>query len=78
MRLNKTAVYNRIESGEEWLKWPCETLCRRRGLLVEKPAWLEGKDVCLVDTSEEVTMGNKKRYFQSRYEVDIFTLGIMI
>jgi hypothetical protein len=57
-RLSKTAVYKRIRNSGKWLKWLCENFYRHAGLLVDKPAWLGGRDVCLVDGSE-VVMGGK-------------------
>jgi hypothetical protein len=50
--LDKKAVRPRIKNGAEWLRWLCEGVCRDRGLLEEKPAWLEGRNVLLVDASE--------------------------
>jgi hypothetical protein len=52
--LNKIAVYNRIGNSGEWLRWLCEHICRQAQMLVEKPAWLEGKRVCLVDAGDEL------------------------
>jgi hypothetical protein len=51
--LNKITVYNRIRNSREWLRWPCEHICWQARMLVEKPAWLEGKTVCLVDACDE-------------------------
>jgi hypothetical protein len=75
-RLSKTAVYNRIRNSGEWLRWLCENFYRHAGLLVDKPAWLEGRDVYLVDGSEVVTGGNEKAYYMLHYCLDLFTLGM--
>ena len=40
--LGKKAIWSRIGNSAEWLRWLCEHLCRRQGILVEKPAWLLG------------------------------------
>jgi hypothetical protein len=76
IRLNKTAVYKRICGSGEWLKWLCERFCRQGGLLAEKPPWLAGKQVCLVDASEDVICGRRKSYFRLHYCLDLFTLGM--
>jgi hypothetical protein len=76
MSLNKTAVYNRIRNGGEGLKWLCENLFRGAGLLVEKPEWLGGREVCLIDGSEDVTRGEEKNPYMLHYCLDAFTLGM--
>jgi hypothetical protein len=49
---------------------------RGAGLLIEKPGWLGGRDVCLVDGSEDVTRGGEKNYNMLHYCLDLFTLGM--
>ncbi|MDR1218012.1 MAG: hypothetical protein LBK73_00190 [Treponema sp.] len=49
----KTA--KRIRNSAERLQWLAANLLRHAGLLVEKPAWVGGKEVCLADGSEVVT-----------------------
>ena len=74
--LSKKAIWSRIGNSAEWLRWLCEHLCRRQGILVEKPAWLWGKNVCLVDGTEEVLRGSKKAYYMLHYGVDLFSLAM--
>jgi hypothetical protein len=62
--LNKIGVYKRIRGSAEWLKWLCENFYRSNGIVAEKPAWLKGKQVCLVDASEDVICGSRKSYFR--------------
>jgi hypothetical protein len=76
IRMNKMAVYKRIRGSGEWLKWLCENFYRQSGLLAGKPPWLEGKQVCLVDASEDVICGSRKSYFRLHYCLDLFTLGM--
>jgi hypothetical protein len=52
--LNKNAVYKRIRNSADWLERLCVHLLRQGGCLVEKPLWLQGKDVYLIDGSEVV------------------------
>jgi hypothetical protein len=51
--LTQKALYTRLCNRVEWLRWLCENLCRESRMLVEKPAWLEGKRVYVVDASDE-------------------------
>jgi len=72
--INKMAVFKRIRKCGEWLKWICQHIYRQAGLLVEKPKWLEGKNVLLIDGSEEVKRGDAKQYFMLHYSIELFTL----
>jgi hypothetical protein len=74
--LNKIAVYNRIGNSGEWLRWLCEHICRQRRTLAEKPAWLEGKRVCLADASDEPVYGSSKAGFRLHYCLDLFDLNV--
>jgi hypothetical protein len=74
--LTKKAVWSRICNSGEWLKWLYETLCRKQGILVEKPGWLFGKNVWLVDGNEAVLCGRRKKYYMLHYGVDLFTLAM--
>ena len=73
--LNKMAVYNRMQKCGDWLKWICQHIYRKAGLLIEKPQWLKGKNVLLVDGSEDVKCTDKKQYFMLHYSIDLFTLS---
>jgi hypothetical protein len=74
--LSWTGVYQRILNSEVWLKWLCENIGRGGGLPGAKPAWLAGKNVCVVDGSEAVTQGTEKCYYQLHYSLDLFTLSL--
>jgi hypothetical protein len=73
-RLTKKAIYTRMGNSAEWLRWLCENLCRENRMLVEKPAWLLGKRVCLVDASDESVYGSSKTGFRLHYSVGLFDL----
>jgi hypothetical protein len=73
--LNKIAVFKRMQKCGNWLKWMCEHIYRQAGLLIDKPLWLEGKNILLVDGSEDVKCGEKKQYFMLHYSIDLFTLS---
>ena len=72
--LTKMAVFKRMQKCGEWLKWLCEYIYRRAGLLIEKPNWLKGKNAILVDGSGEVKCTDEKQYFMLHYSIDLFTL----
>jgi hypothetical protein len=72
----KWAISKRIGRGAEWLKWLCENICLKAGLLARKPAWLEGREVYVLDASETVTGGARKKYYLLHYCVDLFTLAM--
>jgi hypothetical protein len=77
IHLNKNAVYERIGKSEAWLGWLCQNICRRSGELAEKPEWLEGKRVCLIDASDEAVYGSKGSDYRLHYGVDLFTLQMV-
>jgi hypothetical protein len=70
--LTKKAVWPRIRNSAEWLRWLCEGVCRERGLVEEKPAWLEGRNVLLIDASEVRNMRGK--LYRLHYGIDLFSL----
>ena len=76
MSMNKIAVYNRIRKSGPWLEWLCRGLYRRQGLIMERPEYLSGKNICLIDGSEVATGGGQKKYYQLHYCVELFTLAI--
>jgi hypothetical protein len=45
-------------------------------MLVEKPGWLEGKAVYVVDASDESVYGSSKTDFRLHYSVGLFDLGM--
>jgi hypothetical protein len=69
--LTKIAVYKRIKGSAKWLQWICENIFRHKGLLVDKPKWLEGKRVSLVDASEVVLHGSD---YVLRLRANAFTI----
>jgi hypothetical protein len=57
--VNKNAVHERIKSSWRWLSYLSKQVCQETGCLIEKPEWLEGKEVCLIDGSELSLKGSK-------------------
>ena len=76
LHLNKNAVYKRIRGSKKWLEWLCKNIYRRGGVLSEKPAWLAGKRVVIVDGTEEPVYGSKESNYRLHYCIDMFTLAM--
>jgi len=72
--MSKVAVFKRIQKSGKWLQWMCKNIYRRAGLLIEKPRWLTGKNVLLIDGSEDAKHGRDRQYFMLHYSMDLFTL----
>jgi hypothetical protein len=74
--LTKKTIYTRMCNSAEWLRWLCENVCRENRMLVEKPAWLEGKKVYLVEARDESVYGSSKTDFRLHYSVGLFDLSM--
>jgi len=70
--VNKNAVYERITSSDEWLRWMAGELCSMQGAVIEKPAFLGEKQVKLVDASDETTKGKEKNIWRLHYVFNLF------
>jgi len=73
--LTKKAIHKRVRNSAEWLQWLCENIYRRAGLIVAKPAWLQNKNVLLVDGTEDVKCGVRRQCYMLHYSLDLFTLA---
>ncbi len=71
LHLDKNAVYRRILSSGEWLKWMALTMAKEDGLLIDKPEWLK-KNVVLIDGSELSVKGSKGGDYWLHYAMDLF------
>ena len=74
-KMSKIAVFKRIQNSGEWMQWMCKTIYRGAGLLIEKPQWLEDRNVLLIDGSEDIKGGAERQYFMLHYSMDLFTLA---
>jgi len=72
--MSDVAILKRMRKSAEWLKWLCQNIYRRAGLLVAKPKWLKKKNVNLVDGSEVVKCGANRQCHRLHYSLDLFTL----
>jgi hypothetical protein len=73
--MSKAAVFKRIRNSGLWLQWLCENIYRNSGLLMKSPKWLKGKNVLLVDGSEDVKCGKEKQYYMLHYSIELFALA---
>jgi hypothetical protein len=74
VELSKVALFKRIRNSAGWLKWLCETIYRRSGILEKKPEWLKGRTVKIVDGSENVLCGVRRKCYMLYYCLNLFTL----
>ena len=76
--ISKVAIFKRLQKCGEWLKWLCQHICRKAGLLVEKPEWLGDKNILLFDGSHEGknTDQGQYEYFMLHYCLELFTLSV--
>jgi hypothetical protein len=72
--VSKVAVFKRIKNSASWLQWLCENICRKAGLLEEKPKWLKDRNVNVVDGTESVKCGLRRQCYLMHYSLDLFTL----
>jgi hypothetical protein len=74
--LSKEAVFKRMRNSAAWLRWLCENIFRRAGLIVTKPQWLQDKKVNIVDGSEDVKCGVRRQCYMLHYSLELFTLDV--
>jgi hypothetical protein len=64
-----------MRNSAAWLRWLCENIFRRAGLIAPKPRWLKNKNVKVVDGSEDVKCGVRRQCYMLHYSLDLFTLA---
>jgi hypothetical protein len=72
IKLSKVAAFKRIKNSGEWLRWMAKELCATQGVTIEKPAFLSGRNVKLIDASDETTKGKNKNTWRLHYAFDLF------
>jgi len=73
--MSDVAILKRMRNSAAWLQWLSQNICRRAGLVVEKPEWLKDKSVLLVDGTEDVKCGVRRQCYMLHYSLDVFTLA---
>ena len=76
--INKIAVFKRMQKCGNWLKWLCQHIYRKAGLIAEKPQWLKHKNLILIDGNQQCkcTEGKQYQYHMLHYSMDLFTLCV--
>ena len=74
--ISKVALYKRLRNSGAWLQWLCQHVYRQAGLTVEKPEWLKGREVIIVDGSETVKCGVRRQCYMLHYSMELFTLDM--
>jgi hypothetical protein len=72
IKLAKSAVFHRIKSSCEWMRWMAKELCENEGMAIPKPEFLGKRSVILVDASDEAVHGSKKSDYRLHYAFDLF------
>lgn len=72
IQLNKNAVRKRIQGSHIWLQWMAQRLLQAQGFGVQKPAWLEGRRVLLVDATDMSLEGSRSSDYRLHYALDLF------
>jgi hypothetical protein len=70
--LDKNAVYNRITSSWQWLRWMAEGVCGLQGITIPKPDYLCNKTVRMIDASDIALKGSKTSDYRLHYDFDLF------
>lgn len=70
--LDKNAVYNRITSSWEWLRYLAQEVCYAQGVTIAKPSFLGNKEVVLVDASDMALRGSKSSDYRLHFAFNLF------
>lgn len=70
--LDKNAVYNRITSSWEWLRYMAQEVCYSQGVTITKPNFLGNKEVILVDASDVALKGSKSSDYRLHFAFNLF------
>jgi hypothetical protein len=74
IKLNKNAVYERINKSEKWIRWMLENIARNAGLIGPRPEWLQYRRVMAVDATTEESKDAVRTGWNLHTMMDIFTL----
>lgn len=70
--LDKNAVYNRIISSWEWLRYMAQGVCYTQGVTIRKPDFLGEKEVILVDASDVTLKGSRSSDYRLHFAFNLF------
>ena len=72
--ISDVALMKRLRSAGDWLGWMAAQLLRRRGVKVERPAWLSGNKVRVVDATVICEPGSTGTDWRVHYSLELFGL----
>ena len=70
--MSKVAIFQRVRKSAEWLEWLAVNFCREQEYLAERPEWLEGYRVTVVDATK--AMG--KELYTLHMMIELFSLSV--
>ncbi|NIP32537.1 IS4/IS5 family transposase, partial [Candidatus Saccharibacteria bacterium] len=72
--ISAVALFKRLRSSSEWLRWMCLELLKRRGLFCNPPDWLSDYNVKSVDASNVSEPGSTGTDWRLHYSIMLFGL----
>jgi len=72
VNLRKESLFERLIKSGEWLRWVVQNILRTNGMVLEKPKWLEDKNVLLVDGSDISLKGSSGSDYRLHMMFDLF------
>ena len=70
--MSKVAAFNRIKNSGEWLRWMSKEKLENEGMTLSKPELLGGRNIILVDASDEGVKGSRQSDYRLHYAFDLF------
>jgi hypothetical protein len=74
IKLDKNAVYFRIQRSTDWNIWLNQNICRNAGIIAGKPEFLVEKRIVAVDATDEKMNARGSVLARLHYGVDLYTL----
>lgn len=72
IRLNKEAVRKRVMGSWAWLRWMGHRLCLKHGYVIEKPEWVGGRRILLIDATDMALRGSSTSDYRLHYAFELF------
>jgi hypothetical protein len=73
--ISDVALFKRLKSSSEWLRWISENLAENVHGVAKKPSWLEKFNVRIVDASVITEPGSTGSDWRLHYSIELFGLG---
>ena len=72
IKMSKVATFNRIKNSGEWMRWMAKELLETEGMALPTPDFLGGRQVTLIDASDEAAKGSRQSDYRLHYAFDLF------